>query len=139
MSILERQVSSSSIFVSFFIVMTHNSSVNFRLIHFLLWAKGSHQNPNFDTLVKICQIPHVICQTTSQFFFKFFITMSGKMTPLYLFSSSNKYFAQKDPIKKKFLRLSSAQVKICQIPYVNFETTSLFLSKFCIPRQCHER
>ena len=31
------------------------------------------------------------------------------------------------------MRLSSAQVKICQIPYVNFETTSWFLSKFCIP------
>ena len=38
MSILKRQVSSSSIFVSFSIGMTHNSSVNFRLIHFLLWA-----------------------------------------------------------------------------------------------------
>ena len=26
----------------------------------------------------------------------------------------------------------NAQVKICQIPYVNLETTSRFLSKFCI-------
>ena len=34
--------------MSFFIVMTHNSSVNFKLIHFLLWTKGSHQSPNFD-------------------------------------------------------------------------------------------
>ena len=49
MSILKQQVSSSSIFVSFFIVMTHNFSVNFKLIHFLLWTKGSHQNSNFDT------------------------------------------------------------------------------------------
>ena len=32
-----------------------------------------------------------------------------------------------------------AQVKICQIPYANFETTSRFLSKFCIPPQFHER
>ena len=35
--------------MSFFIVMTHNYSVNFKLIHFLLWTKGSHQSPNFDT------------------------------------------------------------------------------------------
>ena len=49
MSILKRQVSSSSIFVSFFIVMTHNSSVNFKLMHSLLWTKGSYQSPNFDT------------------------------------------------------------------------------------------
>ena len=37
------------------------------------------------------------------------------------------------------MRLSSAHVKFCQIPYVNFETTSRFLSKFCIPLQFHER
>ena len=49
MSILKRQVNSSSIFVSFFIVMTHNSSVNFKLMHFLLWTKGSYESSNFDT------------------------------------------------------------------------------------------
>ena len=37
------------------------------------------------------------------------------------------------------MRLLSAQVKICQIPYANFETTSRFLSKFCISLQFHER
>ena len=47
MSILKRQFSSSSIFASFFIVITHNSSVNFKLIHFLLRTKGSHQSSNF--------------------------------------------------------------------------------------------
>ena len=35
--------------MSFLIVMTHDSSVNFKLINFLLWTKGSHQSPNFDT------------------------------------------------------------------------------------------
>ena len=49
MSILKWQVNSSSNFASFFIVMTHNSTVNFKLIHFLLWTKGSHQSSNFDT------------------------------------------------------------------------------------------
>ena len=36
-------------FASLFIVMTHNSHVNFRLIHFQLQTKGSHQSPNFQT------------------------------------------------------------------------------------------
>ena len=52
----------------FLILMTQNSSVTFKLIHFLLWIKGFHQNPNFETfecLVKICQSSHVIFQTTS--------------------------------------------------------------------------
>ena len=47
--ILRWHVNSSSIFVSFFIVKIHNSSVNFKLIHFLLWTKGSYQSSNFDT------------------------------------------------------------------------------------------
>ena len=111
MSILKRQVSSSSVFVSFFTVMKHNFSVNFKLIHFLLWTKGffflsgfsftdtdnlqdsrgregtifystlplpSHKVPILtllSTLVNICQIPHVIFEATSQFFFKFCITV----------------------------------------------------------------
>ena len=69
--------------MSFFIVMAHDSSVNFKLINFLLWTKGSHQIP--------------------------------------------------------ILTLSSALVKFCQIPHVNFKTTSQFVSKFCITLQCHER
>ena len=43
------------------------------------------------------------------------------------------------PLKWKFLRILSAQVKFCQILYGNFEMTSWFLSKFCIPLQFHER
>ena len=47
MSILNWQVNSFSNFTSFFNVMTHNSPLSFKLIHFLLWIKGSHQGPNF--------------------------------------------------------------------------------------------
>ena len=42
-------------------------------------------------------------------------------------------------LKWTFLRLTSAEVKICQISYVNFEMMSWFLYKFCIPLQFHER
>ena len=43
MSIL-KHVNSFSIFASFFIVMTHYSSANFKLICFLFSTKGSHQS-----------------------------------------------------------------------------------------------
>ena len=36
---------------------------------------------------------------------------------------------KKNPLKYKFLRFLSGRVKICQIPHVNFETTSQFLFK----------
>ena len=104
MSILKRQVNSSSIFVSFFIVMTHNSSVNFKLIHFLLWTKGSHESHNFDTLEcsgenspnSLCHFPNhksVFLQIL------YHSSVSSKITPLYFFRSNIKYFAQKEPIK----------------------------------------
>ena len=148
MSILKRQVSSSSIFVPFFIVMTHNSSVNFKVIHFLLCIKGSHQSSNADTFECSGEnLPNSSCHFPSnksvflQILHHF--SMSWKITPLYFFSSNNIYFAQKEKkwkcLKWKSLRLLSAQVKICQIPYANFEMTSRFLSKFCIPLQFHER
>ena len=183
----------------------HNFSVNFRVIQFLLWAKGSHQSSNFDTFECSGEnLPNSSCHFLSnksvfpQIFHRFL--MSWKISPLYFFSSNNIYFAQKELIKVKifetfvcsghnlsnslcqfwndkliplqilypssvlweitpmyflaqkiynllkrsllkwkFLRLSSAQVKICQLPYVNFEITSRFHSKFCIPLQFHER
>ena len=49
MSILKRQVNSSSNFASFFIVVIYDCSVNFKLIHFLIWIKGYDQSPNFET------------------------------------------------------------------------------------------
>ena len=78
MSILKWQVNSPSIFVSFFIVTIHNSSVDFKVIHFLLWAKGSHQSPNFDTFECSGEnLSNSSChfQTSNQFFFKFCITL----------------------------------------------------------------
>ena len=107
-------------------------------------------------------------------------SVSWKMIPLYFFSSNNIYFAQKEPIKVKIFEtfecsgqnlsnslcqfwndksiplqilfpcsvswqitpmyfFSSNNIYFAQIPYANFETTSRFLSKFCIPLQFHER
>ena len=47
MSILNWQFNSSSNFASFSIIKTKNFPVSFKLIHFLLWIKGSYQSPNF--------------------------------------------------------------------------------------------
>ena len=45
---------------------------------------------------------------------------------------------KRSPLKCKFLRFSSARVKICQIPHVSFELTSQFLFNFCIILHCHD-
>ena len=39
--------------------------------------------------------------------------------------------------KLKFFRLSNALVKICEVPHVNFKTTSQLLFNFCIILHCH--
>ena len=67
----------------------HPSSlpVDFKLILFYIELKDPIKIPILRlsiALVKICHIPHVIFQITSQFFFKF---------PLYFFRSNIKYFA----------------------------------------------
>ena len=108
MSILKRQVSSSSMFASFFIFMKHNSSINFMIIHFLLWLKGYHQSSSFNTFECSGQnLPNYSCHFPSNksVFFQILqhSSMSWKITPLYFFSSDNIYFAQKEPIKVKIL------------------------------------
>ena len=106
MSILKQQVSSSSILVSFFIVMTHNSTLNLKLIHFLLWTKGSYESSNFDTFDfsgENFQNSSVNFQTTSCFssnFVSLFNVMKDYSSVLF-FSSNNIYFSQKEPIKMK--------------------------------------
>ena len=124
-SILKRQVTSSSIFVSFFIAMTHNSSVNFKLINFLIWTKGSHQSSNFDIFECSGEnLPNSSCHFPSN--------KPGFLQILHHSSMSWKIMytlLKRNPLKWTFLRLSSAQVKICQIPYVK---NSYLFDKFVI-------
>ena len=125
MSILKRQVYSSWIFASFFIVRTNNSLVNFKLTHFLLWINES-KVPILrlsSTLVKICQILHSIFQTTIVFLQILHHSLaSWKITPLYFFRSNT---TGKDQSKSNFLRLLGAWIKIHQI-FVIFEKTNQF-------------
>ena len=104
MSILNWQVNSSSNFASFFILMLHNSPVNFKLIHFLLWIKGSHQSPNFETVECSAEnLPNSSCHLWKhksiflQILRKSSVALN--ITPLYFLSSNIIYYGQKQPIK----------------------------------------
>ena len=141
-SILKRQVNSSSSFASFFIVMTYNSSVNFKIMHFLLWMRESHKNPNFEIFQVLWWKCAVFLLSFSNYKSGFLqilhhFLVSWKIIPLEFFRSYLIYFAQKEPVKVKTLRILSHPVKIHQVLVV-FETKNQFFSKFCINPQCHE-
>ena len=74
-----------SIFALFFIVMTHNSSANFKVIPFLLWMKGSHQSPNFDTFK--CSGKNL--PNFSNLFFKPQVSFSSKFASLFIVTKDN--------------------------------------------------
>ena len=95
MSILKWQVSSSSNLVSFFIFMTYNTPVNFKLIVFPLWVKGSHQSPNFYTSSALSYSSCHFSNRKSVFLqILYHPSLSWKTTPLYFFRSNIKYFGQ---------------------------------------------
>ena len=91
------------------------------------------------SLLKICHIPHVIFQTTSQFFLQILhhLSMSLKITPLYFSGQQLNTLHNRRKWKCKFWRLSSAWVKFHQV-FIIFKTTDQIFFKFCINLQCHE-
>ena len=107
MWILKRLVNSSSNFASFFFVITHNSSENFKLIHFLVWIKGFHQNCSFETFKCSGEnLPY------SSYHFpeykSFFLqilhhsSVSWEITPLYLFRLNVVYKIKRTNQNKHF-------------------------------------
>ena len=101
-----KQVNSPSNFASFFIVMIHISSVNFKLILFLLWIKGFHQSPNFDTFKCSGEnLPYSSSPDHKSVFFQIlhYPAVSWKITPLYFFRSNITYFAQTKQMKVQIL------------------------------------
>ena len=140
LSISNWQVNSSSNFVSFFIVMTHNSSVKFKLIHFILRIKASHQSPNFETFK--CSggnLPNSSCHfwMHKSVFLQILDQSSvpSNITPLYVFCSNIIYFGQSSPLNCKLLRFSSVQVKIHWNPHVlnwQVNSSSNFASFFIV-------
>ena len=104
MSILNWEVNSSSIFAWFFILMTHNSPVNFKLKYFQLWIKEYHQGPYIETYKCSGEnLPSSLCYFPSQKFVFLQILphslVSWKITPPHFFRSKITYFSRKGPMK----------------------------------------
>ena len=103
-SILKPLVNSSSNFASFFNVMTHSSSVNFKFIRFLHSIKWSHQSPNFETFECSGEyLPYSSCRSPNHksIFLQIFYnsSVSWKVTSLYFFNSNIICFGLKKPVK----------------------------------------
>ena len=135
MSILNWWVNSLSNLASFYIVMTHISSVNFKLIHFLLWIKGSPENSNFHILKSSAEN----LQDSQCHFWKnssvilqiwHHSPVSWKITPLYFFSSNIIYFVQKQPIKVQTFETFQCSSQNSSNSLCQFWNVSQFLFKF---------
>ena len=136
MSVLKWQVNSASNFALFFLAMKHNSSANLKVIPFLLWTKGSHQSPNFDTFKCSGEnLPNCLFQTTSQFFFKMCITL--QCHELNCFVAQPIYtLVTRSQLKLKFFRLSNARSKfvkfLTSILKRQVSSSSIFVSFFIV-------
>ena len=142
MSILKWQVNSSSNFASFFIVMTHNSSVDFKLILFLLWIKGSHHYPNFETLNCSGEnLPYSSCHFPNHksAFLQILHhpSFSWEITYLYFFRSNIKYFAQQEPMKVQIFEIFEHSCENSPNSCHFWNNRSVFF-KFCISVQGNE-
>ena len=124
-----------SVFASFFIVMTQNSSVNFKFKYFQLWTKESHESPDFE---KFPKLPMLFSEPQNSFSSNFASLSSVMKELLCTFLDQTLHtFHGRNKSKCKFLRLLSARIKTHQI-LISFETTNQFSFKFCINLQCHE-
>ena len=137
MSLLNWQVNSSSNFASVFIVMTHNSPVNFKLIHFPLWIKGSHQSPNFGTFE--CSgknLPNSSCHFWKlksvflQILHQYLVPLN--IIPLYFVISNIIYFGQRQPFKGQIFEIFECSGENLLNSSCQFELTCQFLFNFCI-------
>ena len=132
-------------FCIIFIVVTHNSSSqNFKLFYFSTLDKKSPSKSQFRhfwvlllTFAKFLMSFSKPQVSFSSNFASFFNVMKDNSSVAFL-APKIYTLLKRSPLKLKFLRLLIVQVKICQIPNVNFEMKSRFLSKFFIPLQYHE-
>ena len=97
------QVNSFLNFAWFFIVVTLNSLVNFKLIHFLVWIRVPYKSLNLETFKWLGEnLPNSSCHLPnykSVFFEILHLSLfSWKITPLYYFSSTIICFGQKQLI-----------------------------------------
>ena len=140
MSFFKAQVSSSSNFASFFSAMTDNSSVLFWLNTF---EKSSYSKNKFSDLpllaLKFTKFLVSFLETRVSFSSNFGSLCSVMRHNFsVLFHLNIICFGQNEPIIVQIFRLSTAWMKINQIPYVIFQAASQLSFKFCITFQCHD-
>ena len=112
-----------------------NSPVNFDLIHFLLWIKGPNKSLNFVTFVYSSEnLPNSSCHFPNHKSL-FLQSLHHSLVSCTFLAQTLYTLVKFSPLKCKFLRLSSARVKICQIPHDNFEKASEFHFRFFIITQ----
>ena len=136
-SILNWQVNSSSNFASFLTVMTQNSSVSFKPIHFLFWMKGHPSKSQFLDF-QTCSGENLLNSLCNFWKHKSFFPSNVASIfstikhncPIPFLAQTLYTLVKSSPLMCKFLRFLSARVKICQIPHVNFELTSQFFFNF---------
>ena len=111
--------------------MTHNSSESFLLKQYMLLTKRAHQGTIFRLLgvlmMKVHPILHAIFEIKRSGFFKFCITAQcHERQLLCIFYLKPHILWTKIAHRSEIFGLLSGWVKIQQIPYVIFETTSQF-------------
>ena len=119
------------------IILLHFSNWNF----ICFWQKEPIKVQIFSlptVPMKIKQIPYIIFETTSPFFFKYCITFSVMTyTPCVIFSSTS-YLGQKKVSQSANFKIFESSSEIHQIPHVIYETTSQFSFKVCINLQYND-
>ena len=133
MSFFKQKVSFSSKFGSFFSVLRDHSSVLLRLKLCMLLAKVAHQKANFQT----CHCSHLKFTKFLMSFLEPTVSFSSNFASLFCVMRHNSS-GQTDSIEVQIFGLSTARMKINQIPYVIFQATSQFSFKLCNTLQCHD-
>ena len=134
---------SSLRFATFFIVMTRNFLVNFKLIHFLLWTKVPHKSPNFEIFKCSDEnLPNSSCYFSNHksVFLQILhqCLVSWKITLLLFFSSNIIYFGQKKPIKVHIFEIFICSDQNLSNSSCQFWNGSQFCFKFWIILHCHD-
>ena len=115
-------------------------------MHFLLWTKGSHQRPNFDTFKCSGEnLPNSSClfPNHKSIFLQILhdSSVSWKITPRYFFRSNVIYFAQKGPMKVQIFWdlwvLGSRFTKFLLFLKQQIDFSSNFTSLFSVMRHPH--
>ena len=111
---------------------------------YILYSKESHESANFlyFPVLRSKFVKFIMSFLKAQVSFPSNVasifSAIKKISPILSLAQRSCTLTKRSPLKCKFLRFSSAHVKIHQIPHAIFETTSQFSYRCCISNQCHQ-